>query len=126
MRIRVLAKLVSLFMIAGVLAAGCGSGAGDCSASQCKGTDGVCYSCSSGNTCTLAPTGSCSTPTGGVYCCSGGGGGSGSTTQYCNAGYCYSFIEGICCPSSAPYACHGSCYTYSGGGGCSSYRTQCY
>ncbi len=59
-------------------------------------------------------------------------GGTGSNTssssgnQPCNTGYCYSYLEGICCPSNAPYACNGSCYSYSGGGGCSSYKTQCF
>lgn len=59
-------------------------------------------------------------------------GGTGSTnnssgsSQYCNTGYCYSYLEGVCCPKSAPYACNGSCYNYSGGGGCSSYKTTCY
>jgi len=59
----------------------------------------------------------------------GGGGGGGSPTgggAYCNTGYCYSYLEQVCCPRNAPYACHGQCYTYSGGGGCSSYRTTCY
>lgn len=55
---------------------------------------------------------------------SGGGGGGGGA--YCSTGYCYSYLEAVCCPRSAPYACGGSCYTYSGGGGCSSYRTTCY
>lgn len=52
----------------------------------------------------------------------------GSTTAgaYCNPGYCYSYLLNYCCASSAPYACGESCYTYSGGGGCSSYKTQCY
>jgi hypothetical protein len=61
---------------------------------------------------------------------SGGGGGSsgsgGGSSQYCDTGYCYSYLEQVCCPRSAPYACGGSCYTYSGGGRCSSYKTQCY
>ncbi len=48
------------------------------------------------------------------------------TTQQCNTGYCYSYLEGVCCPRSSPYACNGSCYAYSGGGGCSSYKTQCF
>lgn len=45
---------------------------------------------------------------------------------WCNTGWCYSHLEAVCCPRSAPYACGGACYTYSGGGGCSSYETQCY
>jgi hypothetical protein len=45
---------------------------------------------------------------------------------YCNVGQCYSYLEDVCCPNTAPYACNGGCYTYSGGGGCSSYKTQCY
>lgn len=54
-------------------------------------------------------------------------GGSGSSGgAYCYTGYCYSYLEGVCCPRSAPYACNGYCYTYSGGGGCSSYKTTCY
>jgi hypothetical protein len=58
---------------------------------------------------------------------SGSTGSTGSSTgQLCNTGDCYSYLEGICCPRSAPYACNGSCYTYSGGGGCSSYKTTCY
>ena len=55
---------------------------------------------------------------------SGGGGGGGGA--YCSVGYCYSYLEQVCCPKSAPYACNNACYTYSGGGGCSSYKTQCY
>jgi hypothetical protein len=58
----------------------------------------------------------------------GGGGGNDSTggSNYCNTGYCYSYLEGVCCPRSSPYACNGSCYSYSGGGGCTSYKTTCY
>ncbi len=54
---------------------------------------------------------------------SSGGGGS---SAYCNTGYCYSYLEGVCCPRSSQYACNGQCYSYSGGGGCSSYKTTCY
>lgn len=62
---------------------------------------------------------------------SGNGGGGGGNTpntprQYCYTGYCYSYLEGICCPRSHQYACKGYCYNYSGGGGCYNYKTTCY
>ena len=47
-------------------------------------------------------------------------------TQKCATGECYSYLLNDCCPDTAPYACGNGCYTYSGGGGCSSYKTQCY
>lgn len=46
--------------------------------------------------------------------------------NYCSTGYCYSYLEAICCPRSAQYACNGKCYTYSGGGSCTNYKTTCY
>lgn len=49
-----------------------------------------------------------------------------SSGAHCNSGYCYSYLLEVCCPASAPYACGNGCYTYSGGGGCSAYETQCY
>ena len=103
------------------------STAPSCAAGECQGTSGACLSCSGGSSCSAQAVGSCSTPNDGIYCCSGGGGGGGGgTTAYCSTGFCYSYLERICCPRSAPYACHGSCYTYSGGGGCADYRTTCY
>jgi hypothetical protein len=54
------------------------------------------------------------------------GSGGGGSTQYCNTGYCYSYLEQVCCPRSAPYACNAQCWNYSGGGGCTSYKTTCY
>lgn len=72
-------------------------------------------------------------------CSSGGGGSSGGssssssgctgTVAQCNCptGYCYS--AGICCPTTAKYACSGKCYTSSGaaysGGGCTTFKTYC-
>jgi hypothetical protein len=49
-----------------------------------------------------------------------------TTKQYCSTGYCYSYLWDICCARSAPYACNGACYTYSGGGGCTDYKSTCY
>lgn len=46
--------------------------------------------------------------------------------QYCSTGFCYSYLEQICCHRSYPYACNGKCYSYSGGGGCTNYKTTCY
>ena len=57
---------------------------------------------------------------------SASGAASTSSGAHCNVGWCYSFLESVCCPNTAPYACSGACYSYSGGGGCSSYKTQCY
>jgi hypothetical protein len=76
----------------------------ECSSGQCKGTNGHCYSCSSGSYCTTSPSGNCSTPTGGVYCCTGSGSsGGGGSTAYCSSGYTYNYSSAKCCPNSAPY-----------------------
>jgi hypothetical protein len=62
-----------------------------------------------------------SSPTGPTAGGSGSGGG-----NLCSTGYCYSYVWGDCCPRSAPYDCNHKCYTYTGGGGCTDYKTTCY
>ena len=50
-------------------------------------------------------------------------------TAYCSTGQCYSYLEDVCCPRSAPYACNGGCYSTLSAGesaGCVNYKTTCY
>ena len=81
---------------------------GTCPSGLCTGTDGVCYSCPTGQTCSTTNLGStCGAPTSGVYCCTSGGsssggsgGGSGGSSGGCTAP--------ICC--GGLYECNGACY----------------
>lgn len=67
-----------------------------CPSGELKGSDGDCYSCSSGSHTTYNyESASCSTPIAGVYCCPGGG----STGCHPTG-----------CPSTAPWACGAECY----------------
>lgn len=78
-------------------------------AAGCTGSDGECYSCSSGSYCSSGGGSGCSTPISGVYCCSGssggggGGGGGGGASCPCNPGYVYNFLTGKCCANATPY-----------------------
>lgn len=67
-----------------------------CPSGELKGSDGDCYSCSSGSHATYSyENGSCSNSVSGVYCCPGGG------STGCKA---------TGCPSDHPWLCGGKCY----------------
>ena len=89
----------------------------------CMGDSGSVYSCSVGS-CSKVGGSGCSKIVDGVQCCSGS-----STpndgTNACQLGYCLTSPENLCCPSSAPYACHGECY-YSNVCNYLTYRTACH
>ena len=117
-------KYLLMILMLGVVS--CGKQPGDeCDNGGIVGTDKSCMTCPKGSPSTVGGSG-CSAVVNGVACCSGVSTTTTSSTPYCSTGFCYSYLEQICCAKSSPYACKGGCYTYSGGGGCSSYRTQCY
>ncbi|HEY2850853.1 MAG TPA: hypothetical protein VGI97_13305 [Gemmatimonadaceae bacterium] len=110
-----------------------GCTATDPCSSECRGSNGTCYTCSGGSFCSQSGGSGCSTPAGGVYCCSGGGGGGGGGSCPCNSGYVYNSGSGKCCPGSAPYyypgthgissaGCYASCPYV---GDCGSSFTHC-
>jgi hypothetical protein len=92
-------------LFGGRVVAACTDPGGSCAA-ECKGSNGTCYSCSGGSTCSQSGGSGCSTPTGGVYCCSSGssgGGGGGGGSCPCNSGFVYNSGSGKCCASGTPY-----------------------
>jgi len=88
--------IITFFGISSATLVGCQK---TCASGKCLGTDGDCYSCSSGSYCTTSPSGNCSNAVHGVYCCTGSSGGGGTTG--CNP---------TGCPSTAPWLCGGLCY----------------
>ena len=83
----------------------------------CTGSDGVCYTCSSGTFCSGSGGSNCSAASaGGVYCCrSSSGGGGGGAACHCFPGNVYNFSSGKCCANATPYYYAGN-NTY--GAGC--------
>lgn len=98
-------RVVLTMMFGGSFAAACTNATEPCGAG-CKGSDGACYTCTSGTHCSQSGGSGCSTSSqGGVFCCYdsvGGGTSGGSSTCPCSRGYTYNFSSQLCCPSSTP------------------------
>jgi hypothetical protein len=96
-------RLTLAAVFGSAIASGCTSPTSPCGAG-CTGSDGVCYSCSSGSYCSGSGGSGCSAGSaGGIHCCSGSSTGGGGSTCNCNPGNVYNYSSGRCCPNATPY-----------------------